>query len=109
MLGYVLCELEAGRIRPAMSWSGPCICLIMHGCAAELALCRWVAAITVFQAAYLGMVYGITWAWIVGVIFPVPILLLVPIRQFLMPRVSVAVWHSASWLLQNVHPHARAC
>ena len=28
--------------------------------------CRWIAAITVFQAAYLGMVYGITWAWIVG-------------------------------------------
>ena len=54
-------------------------------------LCRWMVALTAFQAAYLGMVYGITWAWIVGVIFPVPILLLVPIRQFIMPRVCVHV------------------
>ncbi|KAK9796254.1 hypothetical protein WJX73_004868 [Symbiochloris irregularis] len=48
---------------------------------------RVIAAFTAFQFVYVGLVYGLTWWHIVGSIFPVPILLLVPIRQFIMPWV----------------------
>lgn len=45
-----------------------------------------IAKFTIFQLLLLLIVYGITWAGIAGVLFPIPIMLLVPVRQFLMPR-----------------------
>ena len=53
---------------------------------------RVTVAFTAFQFLYVGGVYGITWIHIVGSIFPVPILLLVPIRQFIMPWVSPSLY-----------------
>ncbi|GAB4823306.1 hypothetical protein N2152v2_010352 [Parachlorella kessleri] len=47
---------------------------------------RTIAAFTLLQALYTGAVYGLTWAGIPGCLFPVPIMLLVPIRQYVMPR-----------------------
>ena len=48
---------------------------------------RAVAAFTLFQLAYLGVVYGITWIPIAGFLFPLPIIALVPIRTYLLPKV----------------------
>ena len=45
-----------------------------------------IAKFTALQLLLLGIVYGITWAGIVGVIFPIFIILLIPARQYLMPR-----------------------
>lgn len=44
------------------------------------------AMFTVFQLVYLVSCYGITWIPIGGVLFPVLIVLLIPVRQFLLPR-----------------------
>lgn len=41
---------------------------------------------TLLQLAVVGGIYGLTWAGIAGVLFPIPIMLLVPFRQYIMPR-----------------------
>eukprot|EP00891_Asterochloris_glomerata_P004773 jgi/Astpho2/4773/fgenesh1_pm.00067_%23_74_t len=48
---------------------------------------RVIVAFTILQLCCLGAVYGVTWAGIVGVIFPVLIIALVPIRQFIFPLI----------------------
>jgi hypothetical protein len=48
-----------------------------------------VAAFTIFQLIYLLMVYGITWIPIAGFLFPLPIIALIPIRSYLLPKVCV--------------------
>ncbi|KAL4447751.1 hypothetical protein ABPG75_004970 [Micractinium tetrahymenae] len=47
---------------------------------------RTIAWFTLFQLAYMLGVYGITWAGVAGIMFPVPIMLLVPLRHWAMPR-----------------------
>lgn len=47
---------------------------------------RTIAWFTLFQLAYMLGVYGITWAGVAGILFPVPIMLLVPLRHWAMPR-----------------------
>lgn len=44
------------------------------------------AAFTIFQLVYMVSCYGITWIPIGGVLFPVLIMLLIPARQYLLPR-----------------------
>ncbi|KAG0562224.1 hypothetical protein KC19_9G128000 [Ceratodon purpureus] len=44
------------------------------------------AAFTIFQLVYMVSCYAITWIPIGGVLFPVLIMLLIPARQFLLPR-----------------------
>ena len=39
---------------------------------------RTVAAFTALQLAAVGAIYGVTWAGVAGVLFPLPIVLLVP-------------------------------
>ena len=46
-----------------------------------------VAAFTMFQLAYLLVVYGITWIPIAGFLFPLPIIALIPARALLLPKV----------------------
>lgn len=41
---------------------------------------------TMFQLVYLMSCYGVTWIPIGGVLFPVLIMLLIPVRQYLLPR-----------------------
>ncbi len=48
---------------------------------------RAVAAFTLFQLVYLLVVYGITWIPIAGFLFPLPIIALIPIRTYLLPKV----------------------
>ncbi|GAB2269834.1 Probable boron transporter 2 [Dionaea muscipula] len=45
-----------------------------------------IALFTLFQTAYLLLCFGITWVPIAGVLFPLLILLLVPVRQFFLPK-----------------------
>uniref|UniRef100_A0A7I4BXC6 Bicarbonate transporter-like transmembrane domain-containing protein n=1 Tax=Physcomitrium patens TaxID=3218 RepID=A0A7I4BXC6_PHYPA len=44
------------------------------------------ATFTIFQLVYMICCYGITWIPIGGVLFPVLIMLLIPVRQFVLPR-----------------------
>ncbi|GMH43262.1 hypothetical protein BSKO_11184 [Bryopsis sp. KO-2023] len=46
-----------------------------------------IVKFTLFQLAYMLIVYGITWAGIAGIAFPLAIMLLIPIRQYLMPKI----------------------
>ena len=48
---------------------------------------RKVVAFTVVQLAALGGIYALTWAGIAGIFFPIPLMLLVPVRAHLLPRV----------------------
>ncbi|OIW15396.1 hypothetical protein TanjilG_15779 [Lupinus angustifolius] len=45
-----------------------------------------VAMFTVFQTTYLLLCFGITWIPIAGVLFPLLIMLLVPVRQYILPK-----------------------
>ncbi|KAK9807489.1 hypothetical protein WJX72_000529 [[Myrmecia] bisecta] len=47
---------------------------------------RVIVAFTLLQFAGLAGVYGITLAGIAGVVFPIPIMLLVPLRIYVLPR-----------------------
>ncbi|KAL9434205.1 hypothetical protein AB3S75_028937 [Citrus x aurantiifolia] len=50
-----------------------------------------IAAFTLFQTVYLLLCFGITWIPIAGVLFPLLIMLLVPARQYLLPKFFKAV------------------
>jgi hypothetical protein len=47
---------------------------------------KTVVAFTLIQLIVVGAVYGLTWAGIAGVLFPLPIMALVPFRQYILPR-----------------------
>ncbi|GMH01274.1 hypothetical protein Nepgr_003113 [Nepenthes gracilis] len=50
-----------------------------------------IAFFTLFQLAYLLLCFGITWIPIAGVLFPLLIMLLVPVRQYFLPKFFKAV------------------
>lgn len=50
-----------------------------------------IAAFTLFQTVYLLLCFGLTWIPIAGVLFPLLIMLLVPVRQYLLPKFFKAV------------------
>ncbi|KAG7667620.1 hypothetical protein Ndes2437B_g07632 [Nannochloris sp. 'desiccata'] len=52
----------------------------------EIVKYKTVVAFTLIQLVVVGAVYGLTWAGIAGVLFPLPILALVPFRQYILPR-----------------------
>ena len=47
----------------------------------EIVSFHTVAVFTVVQLAVVGAVYGLTWAGVAGILFPIPIMALVPFRQ----------------------------
>lgn len=47
---------------------------------------RTIATFTLFQTVYLLLCFGITWIPIAGVLFPLLIMLLVPVRQYVLPK-----------------------
>lgn len=47
---------------------------------------KTISFFTILQLFIVGGIYGLTWAGLAGVLFPIPIMLLVPFRQFIMPR-----------------------
>ncbi|XP_050223345.1 probable boron transporter 2 [Mercurialis annua] len=46
---------------------------------------KTIAIFTVFQTTYLLLCFGLTWIPIAGVLFPLLIMLLVPVRQYVLP------------------------
>ncbi|XP_024970237.1 probable boron transporter 2 isoform X2 [Cynara cardunculus var. scolymus] len=57
-----------------------------HATFVETVPFKTVAAFTLFQTVYLLACFGITWIPIAGVLFPLLIMLLVPARQYLLPK-----------------------
>ncbi|KAG2678878.1 hypothetical protein I3760_11G024600 [Carya illinoinensis] len=47
---------------------------------------KTIATFTIFQTAYLLVCFGITWIPLAGVLFPLLIMLLVPVRQYFLPK-----------------------
>ncbi|CAL1412919.1 unnamed protein product [Linum trigynum] len=47
---------------------------------------KTIAMFTLFQAGYLLVCFSITWIPIAGVLFPLMIMLLVPVRQYMLPQ-----------------------
>ncbi|KAK3439964.1 boron transporter 1 [Eucalyptus grandis] len=47
---------------------------------------KTIAFFTLFQTTYLLLCFGITWIPIAGVLFPLLIMLLVPVRQYFLPK-----------------------
>ncbi|KAJ8449093.1 hypothetical protein Cgig2_004148 [Carnegiea gigantea] len=52
---------------------------------------KTIATFTIFQTVYLFLCFGITWIPIAGVLFPLLIMLLVPVRQCVLPRLFKGV------------------
>ncbi|RDX81431.1 putative boron transporter 2, partial [Mucuna pruriens] len=57
-----------------------------HATFVETVPFKTVALFTVFQTVYLLLCFGITWIPIAGVLFPLLIMLLVPVRQYILPK-----------------------
>lgn len=57
-----------------------------HATFVETVPFKTIAFFTLFQTAYLLLCFGLTWIPIAGVLFPLLIMLLVPVRQYLLPK-----------------------
>ncbi|XP_052181472.1 probable boron transporter 2 [Diospyros lotus] len=57
-----------------------------HAAFVESVPFKTIAIFTLFQTTYLLGCFGITWIPIAGVLFPLLIMLLVPVRQYLLPK-----------------------
>lgn len=57
-----------------------------HATFVETVPFKTIAAFTIFQAVYLLVCFGITWVPIAGLLFPLMIMLLVPVRQYILPK-----------------------
>ncbi|GAA0150414.1 secondary carrier transporter [Lithospermum erythrorhizon] len=57
-----------------------------HATFVETVPFKTIAAFTLFQATYLLTCFGITWIPLTGVLFPLLIMLLVPVRQYVLPK-----------------------
>ncbi|MED6173199.1 putative boron transporter 2, variant 2 [Stylosanthes scabra] len=72
---------------------------------------------TIFQTVYLLLCFGITWIPIAGVLFPLLIMLLVPVRQYILPKffkgahlseLDAASFEEAPAVSFNADPNAQA-
>ncbi|XP_057439173.1 boron transporter 1-like [Lotus japonicus] len=57
-----------------------------HATFVETVPFKTIAAFTIFQTVYLLGCFGLTWVPIAGVMFPLLIMLLVPVRQYFLPK-----------------------
>ncbi|KAL6559395.1 putative boron transporter 2 [Orobanche gracilis] len=57
-----------------------------HATFVETVPFKTIALFTLFQTFYLLLCFGITWIPIAGVLFPLLIMLLIPVRQYLLPK-----------------------
>ncbi|EPS73817.1 hypothetical protein M569_00936 [Genlisea aurea] len=62
-----------------------------HGAFVETVSFKTIARFTIFQTVYLLLCFGITWVPTAGVLFPLLIMLLVPVRQYVLPKFFKAV------------------
>ncbi|XP_038723782.1 probable boron transporter 2 isoform X2 [Tripterygium wilfordii] len=57
-----------------------------HATFVETVPFKTIAVFTLFQTAYLLVCFGITWVPLAGVLFPLMIMLLIPVRQYILPK-----------------------
>ncbi|XP_022757763.1 boron transporter 1-like [Durio zibethinus] len=57
-----------------------------HATFVETVPFKTIAMFTIFQTTYLLVCFGLTWIPIAGVMFPLMIMLLVPVRQYILPK-----------------------
>jgi hypothetical protein len=57
-----------------------------HATFVETVPFKSIAMFTIFQTAYLLICFGLTWIPIAGLMFPLMIMLLVPVRQYCLPK-----------------------
>ncbi|RYQ85702.1 hypothetical protein Ahy_B10g105291 isoform D [Arachis hypogaea] len=57
-----------------------------HATFVETVPFKTIAMFTIFQTVYLLLCFGLTWIPIAGVLFPLLIMLLVPVRQYILPK-----------------------
>ena len=57
-----------------------------HATFVETVPFKTIATFTIFQTIYLLICFGLTWVPIAGVMFPMMIMLLVPVRQYFLPK-----------------------
>ncbi|KAK8509766.1 hypothetical protein V6N12_001842 [Hibiscus sabdariffa] len=57
-----------------------------HATFVETVPFKTIAIFTIFQTVYLLICFGLTWIPIAGVMFPLMIMLLVPVRQYFLPK-----------------------
>ncbi|KAH0887534.1 hypothetical protein HID58_063630 [Brassica napus] len=57
-----------------------------HATFVETVPFKAIAMFTVFQTVYLLICFGLTWIPIAGVMFPLMIMFLIPVRQYILPR-----------------------
>lgn len=57
-----------------------------HATFVETVPFKAIVTFTIFQTTYLLLCFGITWVPIAGLLFPLFIMLLVPVRQYLLPK-----------------------
>lgn len=57
-----------------------------HATFVETVPFKTIAFFTIFQTAYLLICFGMTWIPLAGVLFPLMIMLLVPVRQYILPK-----------------------
>jgi hypothetical protein len=57
-----------------------------HATFVETVPFKTIAMFTLFQTTYLLLCFGITWIPLAGVLFPLLIMLLVPVRQYFLPK-----------------------
>ncbi|KAJ4727865.1 Boron transporter like [Melia azedarach] len=57
-----------------------------HATFVETVPFKSIATFTIFQTTYLLICFGLTWIPIAGVMFPLMIMLLVPVRQYILPK-----------------------
>ena len=57
-----------------------------HAVFVETVPFKTMAMFTLFQTGYLLVCFGITWVPVAGVLFPLMIMFLVPVRQYVLPN-----------------------
>ena len=57
-----------------------------HATFVETVPFKTIATFTLFQTTYLLLCFGLTWIPVAGVLFPLLIMLLVPVRQYFLPK-----------------------
>ncbi|XP_024981385.1 boron transporter 1-like isoform X3 [Cynara cardunculus var. scolymus] len=57
-----------------------------HATFVETVPFKTIATFTLFQTTYLLICFGLTWVPIAGLLFPLMIMLLVPVRQYILPK-----------------------
>ncbi|XP_028779114.1 boron transporter 4-like [Neltuma alba] len=57
-----------------------------HASFLETVPVRAIIHFTLFQFVYLLVCFGVTWIPIAGILFPLPFFLMIPIRQFILPK-----------------------